>query len=213
MSFTPEAAMRAATLDYLDLRLEDDKIITTWRHFGARHSSLDPIIEAFRARRSIYEKFPEYDVHIVIEPANGERETILPDGRIRREYQFSYNWYSMDLEDAPPLPVLKERFKNLLRIIYGELTILFDEWHDDENGMALFLEKQNKLVLDEWLIEMGYKIPSKKPKKKKSRAEKRASAAAYRAAHPECCTKSRPKLDCGHVIDDESDEQAVLGHA
>lgn len=210
MAFTPQSTLQAEQLDRLELQLEDSHYLATWRYFGEKSKSIDPVIEAFRARRSIYEKSPEHDVHIVIEHCS--KDVILPDGRIRRRYSFSYCPYYTNYNDIP-LPILHQRFMKLIRIIFAELTTLFDEWHDADNGMALFLKSQNKVSLDNFLIGMGYKIPSPKPKKKKTNAEKRASAAAYRAAHAEEIAKKKEKAKKNPPPDSELIVDAILGHA
>ena len=214
MPFTPEAALAAIPYDRLDINLSDaEHIVATWQHFGDKRKTIDPVVEFFRSRRSFYEKDPKWDVHIVIE--HRDRDVTLDSGRIVRTYGFSYAPYSMTYAEISPAQV-RERFHELLKVIVAEMTTMFDEWHDADDGMLLFLKDQNKLAIDNFLIGMGYKPAQKKPKKKKTKAEKRASAAAYRKEHPDCVKKKdrTPKSRPDSSPDDpELEIDAILGHA
>ncbi len=158
MPFSPESMLRAETLDHITLELTDDKLIAEWQYFGKRAETLDPIIEAFRARRSHWEKTPEHDIHIVIE--HRDDDIFLPNGRVRRTYGFSYCPYNRNSDKIPPIQLYTE-YEALLHVIFTELITLFDEWHDEEDGMYRFLEEQNKSVMDNFLYKYGYKDVAK----------------------------------------------------
>lgn len=181
-----------------------EKFIAKWKYFGNPSTTLDPVTEIFRARRSFYEKLKkkeinedgeevetdeyEYDVHIVIEHRG--KDTITPDGLIARQYGFSYCQYS-DKEMSQK--EIDENYKKLLNLIFTELVSIFEKWYCDGNGMSAFLKTKNKAILDEFLFKNKLKTPDKTKKKKdkpkKSKAEKRAERVAYAIAHPESTKK------------------------
>lgn len=183
MPFTPESMLKAEKLDYLHLNLYDDMLHAKWKNFGDRATTPDPVVEAFRARRSHWERYEVngkhlYDVHIVIE--HRDTDIVRPDGRIERHYGFSYCPYMRDHDDVTP-EQLKKEFFELLRIIFIELITMFDEWHDADNGMAAFLNKGNKSSLDDFLYSMKYKDPDPETLKKRAKEERTKK---WKTEHP-----------------------------
>ena len=179
MSFTQKSMLAAEKLDRIEIELDGEKLTAIWKNFGKRSETLDPVIEAFRARRSHWEKTPEHDVHIVIE--HREDDIILPDGKVKRTYGFSYCPYNRSR--VQPEQLHKE-YTELLQIIFTELITLFDEWHDADNGMCAFLQEQNKSILDNFLYTMGYKDVAK------TKEQRRRD---FLAKHPEFKTRTTTK--------------------
>ncbi len=181
-----------------------ERFIAKWKYFGNPCTSLDPVTEVFRARRSHYEKLKKrdetgeeteefvYDVHIVIEHRG--KDTVTPEGWISRSYGFSYCQYS---DKKISIEELQKKYNELLNLIFSEMTVIFDKWYSAEDGMSAFLETKNKSVLDAFLYKNRLKDhdTTKKlmSKPKKTKAEKRAERIAYAIAHPESTKEYKRK--------------------